>query len=93
MFIKITNAVEPIVTGVIYRPHDVKTHIIGDYNVDLLDSEHSQTVNFGNAIISSGFTPLIYQHIHITGKIVRNLVLTIYSQLINLKMWSLVEPS
>ncbi len=84
LFVKITNTVEPIIAGVIYRPpsgdfdlfqaeleallaslpSDVRTHITGDYNVDLLDSESSQTIDFENVVISSGFTPIISIHTH-----------------------------
>ena len=84
MFVKISNTAEPVIVGVIYRPHsgdfdlfqteleilfsslpsDVKTHITGDYNVDLLDPEDSQTISFENVVISSGFTPLISTHTH-----------------------------
>ena len=84
MFVKITNAAEPIIAGVIYRQHSgdfdlfqaeleallaslpngVRTHIIGDYIVDLLDPESSQTIDFENVVISSGFTPIISIHTH-----------------------------
>ena len=84
MFVKITNAAEPVITGVIYRPpsgdHDlfiselqellatmpsnIKTYILGDFNVDLLESGNSKTIDFENVIIISGFTPIISTHTH-----------------------------
>ena len=45
-------------------PSGVRTHITGDYNVDLLDSESSQTTDFENVVISSGFTPTVSIHTH-----------------------------
>ena len=45
-------------------PSDIKAHILGDYNVDLLNPENTETIDFENVIVTSGFTPVISTHTH-----------------------------
>ena len=49
-------------------PSDHTVHILGDYNVDLLNEMHSDTVEFENVIFSSGFIPLISTPTHQRGE-------------------------
>ena len=39
-------------------------HILGDYNIDLLNSQCNIAIEFENIVISSGYTPLISTHTH-----------------------------
>ena len=43
---------------------DNKTFILGDFNIDLLDTTDKNTQSFEDIIITSGFTPLISIHTH-----------------------------
>ena len=45
-------------------PADHTVYILGDYNVDLLNERHSDTVEFENIIFPAGFIPLISTHTH-----------------------------
>ena len=45
-------------------PVNSNIHIMGDYNIDLLNSRNSNTTEFENIVISSGYTPLISTHTH-----------------------------
>jgi hypothetical protein len=45
-------------------PNNIITHILGDFNIDLLDWENSNTIDFENTVIISGFSPIISTHTH-----------------------------
>ena len=45
-------------------PNNIKTFILGDFNVDLLESENNNTAEFENTVIISGYSPIISIHTH-----------------------------